>query len=68
MTAYTCCVVGLYAVAALVLAVRNHRRRAEDERWERHVASAQSATETEPPEHHALILPFPDKPAARSKP
>jgi hypothetical protein len=65
---YTCCVVGLYVALALVLAVRNHRRRAAEERWERHVASARAATEAEPPEHHALILPFPDKPAARSKP
>ena len=68
MTAYTCCVVGLYAVAAVVLAVRNHRRKAAAERWERHVASARAATEARAPEHHALILPFPDKPAARSKP
>jgi len=68
VTAYTCGVIGLYVVVALVLAVRNWRRRAAGERWERHVTSARAAAASEPPEHHALILPFPENPAARSKP
>jgi hypothetical protein len=68
VTAYTCCVVGLYTVGALVLAVRNWRRRAASERWERHVASARTAAQAEAPEHHALITPFPENSAVRRQP
>lgn len=68
MTAYTCGVIGLYVVVALVLAVRNWRRRAAGERWERHVTSARAAAASEPPEHHALIAPFPQTPQREERP